>query len=61
MGGRYAIIFTGSLSVVAVLRRAGGLILARTGSHGRGVEHRVLEMRCILQFNCTATSPVWED
>jgi len=31
------------LSVAAFLRRAGGSMLVRTGNHGRGVEHRVLE------------------
>jgi len=33
------------LSVAAFLRRAGGSMLESTGSHGRGVERRVPEMR----------------
>ena len=35
-------IFSTSLSVAAFLRRAGGSMLESTGSHGRGVEWRVL-------------------
>jgi len=31
--------------VAAFLRRAGGSMLESTGSHGRGVERRVPEMR----------------
>ena len=38
-------IFSTSLSVAAFLRRAGGSVLESTGSHGRGVERRVPEMR----------------
>jgi len=44
-----------SLSVAAFLRRAGGSMLESTGSHGRGVERRVPEMRRMVQFNCTST------
>jgi len=40
-----------SLSVAAFLRRAGGSMLESTGSHGRGVERRVPEMRCMVEFN----------
>jgi len=52
-----------SLSVAAFLRRAGGLMMARTGSgdHGRGMERKVPEMRRMVEFNCTSTSTVWED
>jgi len=32
---------------------AGGSMLESTGSHGRGVEERVPEMRCMVEFNCT--------
>ena len=28
-------------------------MLESTGSHGRGVELRVPEMRCMVEFNCT--------
>jgi len=35
-------IFSTSLSVAAFLRRAGGSMLESTGSHGRGVEQRVI-------------------
>ena len=52
-------IFSTSLSVAAFLRRAGGLILDSTGSHGRGVERRVPEMRRMVEFNCTSTRLVW--
>ena len=38
-------IFSTSLSVAAFLRRAGDSMLESTGSHGRGVERRVPEMR----------------
>ena len=50
-------IFFTSLSVVAFLRRAGGSMLESTGSHGRGVERRLPEMRRMvgLEFNCTST------
>jgi len=41
------------LSVAAFLRRAGGSMLESTGSHGRGVERRVPEMRRMVEFNCT--------
>jgi len=57
----WAIIFSTSLSVAAFLRRAGGSMLARTGNHGRGVEHRVPEMRRMVEFNCTSTNSVWGD
>ena len=43
-------IFYTSLSVAAFLCRAGGSMLERTGSHGRGVEQRVPEMRRILSL-----------
>ena len=52
-------IFSTSLSVAAFLRRAGGSMLESTGSHGRGVERRVPEMRRMLEFNCTPTWLVW--
>jgi len=42
------------LSVAAFLRRAGGSMLESTGSHGRGVERRVPEMRRMVEFNCTS-------
>jgi len=29
--------------------------LESTGSHGRGVERRVPEMRRMVEFNCTST------
>jgi len=28
----------------------------RTGDHGRGMEGRVPEMRCMVEFNCTSTN-----
>jgi len=37
--------------MAAFLRRAGGSMLESTGSHGRGVEQRVLEMRRMVEFN----------
>jgi len=37
------------LSVAAFLRRAGGSMLESTGSHGRGVERRVPEMRRMVE------------
>jgi len=40
--------------VAAFLRRAGGSMLERTGSHGRDVEQRVQEMRRMEEFNCTS-------
>jgi len=52
-------IFSTSLSVAAFLCRAGGSVLESTGSHGRGVEQRVPEMRCMVEFNCTSTWLVW--
>jgi len=52
-------IFSTSLSVAAFLRRAGGSMLESTGSHGRGVERRVPEMRRMVEFNCTSTWLVW--
>jgi len=48
-------IFSTSLSVAAFLRRAGGSMLESTGSHGKGVERRVPEMSCMVEFNCTST------
>jgi len=45
--------------MAAFLRRAGGSMLERTGSHGRGVERRVSEMRRMVEFNCTSTRLVW--
>ena len=39
------------LSVAVFLRRAGGSMLESTGSHGRGVEQRVPEMRRMVEFN----------
>ena len=54
-------IFSTSLSVAAFLRRAGGSMLGSTGSHGRGVERRVPEMRRMVEFNCTSTRLVWAD
>jgi len=49
-------IFSTSLSVAAFIRRAGGSMLESTGSHGRGVERRVPEMRRMVEFNCTVKS-----
>ena len=43
-------IFSTNLSVAAFLRRAGGSMLESTGSHGRGVERRVPEMRRMVEF-----------
>jgi len=54
-------IFSTSLSVAAFLRRAGGSMLESTGSHGRGVELRVPEMRRMVEFNCTSTRLVWAE
>jgi len=34
---------------------SGGSMLESTGSHGRGVERRVPEMRRMVEFNCTST------
>ena len=46
--------------MAAFLRRAGGSMLEIcTGSHGRGVERRVPEMRRMVEFNCTSTWLVW--
>ena len=39
----------------SLIRRAGGSMLESTGSHGRGVEQRVPEMRRMVEFNCTST------
>jgi len=36
-------------------------MLESTGSHGRGVERRVPEMKRIVEFNCTSTWPVWAE
>jgi len=54
-------IFSTILSVSAFLRRAGSgsSKLESTGSHGRGVEWRVLDMRRMVEFNCTSTWPLW--
>jgi len=54
-------IFSTSLSVAAFFRRAGGSMLESTGSHGRGVERRVPEMRRVVEFNCTSTWLVWAE
>jgi len=54
-------IFSTSLSVAAFLRRAGGSMLASTGSHGKGVERRVPEMRRMVEFNCTSTWLMWAE
>ena len=48
-------IFSTSLSVAAFLRMAGGSKLESTGSHRRGVDRRVPEMRRMVEFNCTST------
>ena len=52
-------IFSTRLSVAAFLHRAGGSMLESTGSHGRGVERRVPEIRRMVEFNCTSTWLVW--
>jgi len=36
-------------------------MLARTGSHASMVGQRLPEMRCIVEFNCASTSPVWAE
>jgi len=54
-------IFSTSLSMAAFLCRAGGSMLESTGSHGRGVDRRVPEMRCMVEFNCTSTRLVWAE
>jgi len=57
-------IFFTSLSVAAFLRRAGGSMLESTGSHWRGVEWRVPEMRCMvfqLYIDPTCVSRAWPD
>jgi len=54
-------IFYTNLSVAAFLHRAGGSMLESTGSHGRGVEQRVSEMRRMVEFNCTSTWLVWAE
>ena len=46
-------IFSTGLSVAAFLRRAGGSMLESTGSHGRGVERRVPEMRWSVRVRRT--------
>jgi len=51
-----ALAFTTSLSVAAFLRRAGGSMLARTGSKWSGVGRRVPEMRRVVEFNCASTT-----
>ena len=53
--------FSTSLSVAGFLRRAGSSMLESTGSHGRGVERRVPERRCMVEFNCTSTGHVWAE
>jgi len=52
-------IFSTSLSVAAFLRRAGGSMLESTGTHGRGADRSVPEMRRMVEFNCTSTWLVW--
>jgi len=47
-------IYSTRLPVAAFLRRAGDSMLESTGSHGRGVERRVPEMRRVVEFNCTS-------
>jgi len=47
--------FYTSLSLAAFLRRAGSSVLESTGSHWRGVECRVPEMRCKLLKPCSFT------
>jgi len=54
-------IFSTSLSVAAFLCRAVGSMLESTGSHGRGIEWRVLETMHIVEFNCTSTRLVWAE
>ena len=54
-------IFSTSLSAAAFLHRAGGSMLESTGSHGRGVDRRVPEMRRMVEFNCTSTWLVWAE
>jgi len=54
-------IFSTSLLEAAFLPRAGGSMLESTGSHGRGVERRVPEIRRMVEFNCTSTWLVWAD
>jgi len=54
-------IFSTSLSVATFLRTAGGSMLESTESHGRGVERRVPEMRCMVEFNGTSTWLVWAE
>jgi len=54
-------IFSTSLSVEAFLRRASSSMLEITGSHGRGVEWRVPEMRRMVEFDCTSTRLVWAE
>jgi len=54
-------IFSTSLSVAAFFRKAGGSMLESTGSHGRGVDWRVPEMRRMVEFNCTSTWLVWAE
>jgi len=49
-------IFSTSLSVAGWR-----LMLESTGSHGRGVERKVPEMRRIVEFNCTSTWLVWAE
>ena len=54
-------IFSTSLSVAAFLHRAGGSMLESTGSHERGVDQKVPEMRRMVEFNCTSTWLVWAE
>jgi len=53
--------FSISLSVAAFLCRAGDSMLESTGSHGRGAEWRVPEMRRMVEFNYTSTWLVWAE
>jgi len=56
----YLTIFCTSLSVAAFLRRAGGSMFESTGSHGRGVEGRVPEMRYMVEFNLVSATAAVE-
>jgi len=40
--------------VFTITIMTGGSMLESTGSHGRGVERRVPEMRRTVEFNCTS-------
>jgi len=54
-------IFSTTLSVADFLHRAGSSMLDSNGSHGRGVERRVPEIQCMVEFNCTSTWLVWAE